>query len=505
MAVTKICGIETEYSIIQRGVVEQNPVHASSILVDAYGQRYRIADDTGVAPAVHWDFQDEMPGNDARGFAPMGSMPPIVETHLVNAVLTNGARFYVDHAHPELSTPECANALEVTKYDKSGEIILQRAMEYANQNLPEGEEIIVYKDNSDGKGNSYGCHENYLMDRLTPFGEIISHATAHFISRQIFTGSGKVGCEIPGIDSELIPFQITQRADFFEEEVGLETTLKRPIINTRDEPHADPKKYRRLHVICGDANMSETATFLKVGSTAILLSMIEDSYMHKNYFFENPVAAMRNVSHDLSLKAPLLLKDGSSITALEIQWEIFASAKQYIGDGGDEFTGGEVAHQIIATWERILTGLESEPKKLLKEIDWVAKKILLDQYAEKKKISFFDPRIRSLAVQYHDIRQEQNIVGKLGMKNIISNEEVEYGVTDPPSGTRAYFRGICLKKWPESIVSANWDSIVFKLDDNNLKRVPILEPSKGSKSDIDRLVSEAITPRDLINALETVV
>ena len=198
----------------------------------------------------------------------------------------NGARFYVDHAHPEISTPECINALQVVKYDRSGERILEKAMSLANEALSPEEEIIVYKDNSDGKGNSYGCHENYLVDRLTPFGEIICHATTHFITRQIFTGSGKIGVEATGVDSDSIKYQLTQRADFFEEEVGLETTLKRPIINTRDEPHADATKYRRLHVICGDANMSETATFLKVGSTSILLAMIEDSYLTKRIILD---------------------------------------------------------------------------------------------------------------------------------------------------------------------------------------------------------------------------
>jgi len=502
MAIPKICGIETEYAIIHRGISEQNPVHASSILVNAYGQRYKIAEDTGVAPRVNWDFQDETPGNDVRGIAPMGSMPPIVETHLVNAVLTNGSRFYVDHAHPELSTPECSNALEVTQYDKSGEIILQKAMEYVNETLPEDEEIIVYKDNSDGKGNSYGCHENYLMDRSTPFGDIICHATAHFVSRQIFTGSGKIGCEIPGNDPNSISFQITQRADFFEEEVGLETTLKRPIINTRDEPHADASKYRRLHVICGDANMSETATFLKVGSTAIVLAMIEDNYFKRKYRFHNPVASMRQVSHDLSLQSPIRLKDDSMITALELQWEIFCSAKQYVENGGDESTGGKVAHKIIDTWEHVLNGLEENPNSLHKEIDWISKKILLERYSERRKVSFFDPKVRSLAVQYHDIRREKNITSKLGLKNIITSEEAEYGVINPPTSTRAYFRGLCLMKWPESVVSANWDSIVFKLDDDQLRRIPLLEPTAGTAEKVEHILKRCDTPAELIFAIE---
>ena len=205
----------------------------------------------------------------------------------MNAVLTNGARYYVDHAHPELSTPECSNALEVTRFDKAAELILRRSMLAAARILPPGQELVVYKNNSDGKGNSYGCHENYLMARSTPFSRIVIHATAHLITRQIFTGSGKVGSEAPGLTTEEVPFQITQRADFFEEEVGLETTLKRPIINTRDEPHADSRAYRRLHVITGDANMAEVATFLKVGTTAIVLAMVEDNFLARDFQFRN--------------------------------------------------------------------------------------------------------------------------------------------------------------------------------------------------------------------------
>ena len=248
--------------------------------------------------------------------------------------------------------------------------------------------------------------------------------------------------------------------------------------------------------------MSETATFLKVGSTALLLAMVEDNYFSKRWLFENPIAAMRQVSHDLSLRMPLKLRDGSTVTALEIQWEIFNKAKQYIENGGDEFTGGPVAHTVITHWERVLIGLETDPNTLHREIDWVAKKLLLEKYAERKNISFLDNRIRSLAVQYHDIRMGKSITDKLGLKKIVTTAEAQSGVATPPASTRAYFRGVCLQKWPESIVSANWDSIVFKLDDSQLRRIPILEPMKGSASDVKELLNNSETPMDLIDALE---
>ena len=322
VALRKIVGVETEFGIIVRGAGESNPIAASSVLINAYVHEQARA---GVAPRgnpkVGWDFEDEHPDIDARGFTAEGSLAPEVETHLVNAVLTNGARYYVDHAHPELSTPECADPRSVVVFDKAAEIILQRSMRAARDLLPDEQEIVVYKNNSDRKGNSYGCHENYLMDRQVPFSRIVTHVMPHFISRQVFTGAGKVGTEVAGLTSDDVPFQLTQRADFFEEEVGLETTLKRPIVNTRDEPHADAQRYRRLHVIVGDANLSEIATFLKVGTTALVLSMVEDEFLPRDLTLAAPVATLRRVSHDLSLRQPLELADGTTMTAVEMQWE----------------------------------------------------------------------------------------------------------------------------------------------------------------------------------------
>src|SRR6478752_1967133 len=323
MALPKVCGLETEYGIMVRGA-ENNPVTASSTLINAY-----VAAAARKRGRIGWDFEDEHPSNDARGFSLDDSLAPEVETTLVNAVLTNGARYYVDHAHPEISTPEVTTALEAVIWDRAAEEIVRASMIHARSVLPDGAEIVVHKNNSDGKGNSYGCHENYLLARSTPFGRIVTHATAHFVSRQIFTGSGKVGVEAPGLSSTDVPYQLTQRADFFEAEVGLETTLKRPIVNTRDEPHCDASKYRRLHVITGDANLAEVATLLKVGTTAIVLAMVEDDFLPREFVFRGPVSAMRRVSHDLTLTRPLELVDGTTVTALAVQWELFDRARKY--------------------------------------------------------------------------------------------------------------------------------------------------------------------------------
>ena len=312
MALPKVCGIETEYGIVVRGA-ENNPVSASSLLINAY-----IAATTSPQRGrVGWDFDDEHPANDARGFSLDDIIAPEIETTLVNAVLTNGARYYVDHAHPEISTPEVSTALEAVRWDRAAEEIIRRSMVHASAKLSAGAagpaEVIVHKNNSDGKGNSYGCHENYLLARETPFGRIVAQVTPHFVTRQIFTGAGKVGCELPGVPNDHVPYQLSQRADFFEEEVGLETTLKRPIVNTRDEPHCDAQKYRRLHVIVGDANMSEVATYLKVGTTAIVLAMIEDDALGDDWLLGNPVSAIRQVSHDPTLTRTIPLRDGRRV------------------------------------------------------------------------------------------------------------------------------------------------------------------------------------------------
>jgi proteasome accessory factor A len=502
MAIPKVCGIETEYGIVHRGVEDPNPITASSLLINSYLHETLRTGAPGPAPRVSWDFEDEMPANDARGEAPVGSMPPEIETHLVNAVLTNGARYYVDHAHPEMSTPECADARAVVVFDRAGEEIVRRSMAAASRLLPPEQELVVYKNNSDGKGNSYGCHENYLLARSTPFGQIVLHATAHFVSRQIYTGSGKVGCEVPGVRSTAVDFQLTQRADFFEEEVGLETTLKRPIVNTRDEPHADAQRYRRLHVICGDANMSEVATFLKVGSTALVLAMVEDGYLTRDFVFAAPVAAMRQVSYDLALGQPLELADGSRVTALEIQFELLDRARKYAEQGGLEAVGEAVGAAVLDRWEHVLTGLETDPMSLARELDWVAKYRLLAGYRERHGLRWDDARLAALALQYHDLRRERSVFAKLGMEALVTEHEAEAGIATPPTDTRAYFRGTCLARWADQIAAANWDSIVFDTGAEPLRRVPMMEPLRGTRDHVGALFDACGTPAELLAALE---
>jgi Pup amidohydrolase len=497
VATTKVCGIETEYGIHSPGP-EQNPIAASSVLVNAYA--------ADVEQQIGWDFEDETPGNDARGFAREGSLAPMVETHLANTVLTNGARFYVDHAHPEYSSPECLTPRECLVYDKAGEEVLRRAMAAAALRIPDQPAPVVHKNNSDGKGNSYGCHENYMMDRAVPFAKVIDGVVPHFVSRTLFTGSGKLGVETPALDADSVDFQISQRAEFFEEIVGLETTLKRPIVNTRDEPHADPKRFRRLHVIVGDANLSEVATLLKVGTTAIVLSMVEDDAgPARDLSLSDPVRALHQVSADVTLSRPLALTDGSSATALELQWELFGAARKYAEENGLESLGddGTVGELVLQHWESVLEGLESDPASLADTLDWVAKRELLLAYMDRHSCGWKDPRLAALALQYHDLRPEKSIFGRLGLRTVLEPGEAAAAVTEPPLGTRAWFRGKCLARWPEAVVTANWDSLVFDVGADPLRRVPMMDPLKGTAEHTSALLAESTGPADLLTRLNS--
>ncbi|MFZ9627746.1 MAG: depupylase/deamidase Dop [Ilumatobacteraceae bacterium] len=492
MSIPKVCGIETEYGILVRGA-DSNPVTASSLLINAYLGT--------VTRRVGWDFEDEHPGTDARGFRVDDLLAPEVETGLVNAVLTNGARYYVDHAHPEISTPECRDALEVLVFDRAAEEIIRASMTAAGALLPDGAEILCHKNNSDGKGNSYGCHENYLVARDVPFARIVHQITPHFVTRQIAVGAGKVGCELPGTASDDVPFQLSQRADFFEEEVGLETTLKRPIVNTRDEPHCDPAKYRRLHVIVGDANMSEAATLVKVGATALVLAMIEDDLLGDDMQVVGPVGAIRRVSHDPGLQQTLLLRSGRRVTALEVQWWLFERATQYAASRGLGAVGETAGALVLDLWEQMLSGLERNPDSVAHLVDWVAKRRLVRGYADRHGVRAGDMRLKALDLQYHDMRPERCLATRAGLAPVVDVESVRRAVTEPPSTTRAYFRGRCLAKWPEAVVAANWDSIVFDVGTDPLRRVPMMEPLRGTAESVARLIDESASPAELLTRL----
>lgn len=486
-----LCGIETEYGIFVRGA-DLTPMMASSLIVNAYS-------DEGLALRV-WDFASETPDVDAlEGWRPEADYPE-VEVLMANTVLTNGARFYVDHAHPEVSTPECRSVSDVVLYDRAAEEIIRHAMERANKKLPDGVELVLHKNNSDGKGNSYGCHENYLVPRSVPFGQIARFLTTHFVTRQIFTGAGKVGTECLRDGEAPVPFQLSQRADFFEEEIGLETTVRRPIINTRDEPHCDPERWRRLHVIAGDANMSETATFLKVGTTALILGMVEDGVFPEELVISDPVREIRAVSHDPSLQHKITLEASIRLSALEVQEMLHYTCSKWFETLDSDPTNGDGV-EIIQLWGKVLADLRSDPMNAADIIDWVAKKRVIDAMRDRHQLTADHPRLRAIDLQYHDLHVSRCLALRVGLQTRITEENARHAMSAPPDDTRAYFRGMCLQKFSPHVSSANWDSIVFDTGGPLLQRVPMMDPFKGTKTLVESVFSRAGSVSDFLDIL----
>ncbi|MFC5176999.1 depupylase/deamidase Dop [Nocardioides taihuensis] len=500
MSVRRVMGTEVEYGISVQGQPLANPMVASSQVVNAY------ASATVRARRARWDFEEESPLRDARGFdmsrqVADPSQLTDEDMGLANVILTNGARLYVDHAHPEYSTPEVTSPLDIVRFDKAGEQVMLDAARRASL-LPGGAPIVLYKNNGDGKGSSYGAHENYLMRRSTPFGDIVRHLTPFFVSRQVVCGSGRVGI---GQDGRESGFQISQRADYFEVEVGLETTLKRPIINTRDEPHADPEKYRRLHVIIGDANLAEVSTYLKVGTTSLVLAMIEDRFIGHDLTVEGAVAGLRAVSHDPTLTHLLTLTDGRKLTAIQLQLEYLDLARKFVEDRYGADADAQTL-DVLARWESVLDRLERDPMLCARELDWVAKLRLLEQYRDRDGLAWDDAKLQLIDYQYSDIRPEKGLyhrlVGLGRVERLLDDASVEAAMHDPPDDTRAYFRGRCLEKYAEHVAAASWDSVIFDLPGReSLQRVPTIDPLRGSRAHVGDLIERCESAEELFTAL----
>lgn len=492
MAITKIMGIETEYGVSSPGSADFNPVVTSSVLVNAFAGRAR---------GVRWDYEQESPQRDARGYdaGPRDARGDGDDTGLANVILTNGGRYYVDHAHPEYSSPECVDPRSLVAYDKAGERILAASAQRAAELLPGSRDIHVYKNNTDGKGASYGSHENVLVDRATPFPQLVQHLVPFLVSRQVFAGAGAL---VRDSRTNAVQFQIAQRSQFFEVEVGLETTLKRPIVNTRDEPHADPERYRRLHVILGDANLNEVAIFLKVGTLALVLSMIEDGVAPGEHSkLANPVQALRSIARDPTLTSTVELRDGRKVRALDLQWSYLEAAKSYLKEHPTPAWHGEV----VTRWEAALAGLDEDPLQQTRTVDWVAKYHLMRQYVERDGLHWEDPKLALIDLQYHDVDPRRGLYHRLvrsgRVERLIPEEEITACMTTPPPDTRAWFRGQCLARFPRQIAAAGWDAIVFDTGQDNLQRVPMLEPTRGTQAQTGALLDASADAAQLLERL----
>ena len=492
MTMKRAFGTETEFGIATRDPESVDPVSNSLFLINHYP--------SFPSPKVLWDYENENPLLDIRGFEVEGERerPGPDYNRLLNKVLANGGRLYVDGAHPEYSTPECTTARGVVLYEKAGERIAAAALRAVEQVRGPGS-LLVYKNNTDGKGNSYGYHENYLVARAIPFERIARALVPFLVTRQIYAGAGKVGTE-----NQTSPavYQISQRADFFETLMDLNTMVKRPIINTRDEPHADPAKYRRLHVIAGDVNMTEVATFLKVGAMAVVLDMIEDNWALPVIELEDPVQAIKAVSRDLAVKADLRLAGGKATTAIAVQ-------RAYLKAAQDFYASHELTlpvKEVLVRWEETLDKLERDPRELARELDWVAKRALIESYLDRKGCGWNDPRVAMMDLQYHDVRPEKGLYFTLERANrverIVMDEEVRQAETVAPLDTRAYFRAACVKKWPQEVYAASWTSVLFDVGNAVIKKVPLLEPLRGTEALTKDLLDESETVDVLVDKLK---
>jgi proteasome accessory factor A len=494
MAIPKVMGTEVEYGITVKGDPDFDPISSCVLLVNAYREDH--------AGEILWDYDQENPLADARGFQVDGEKytPNQQENIARNKTLVNGARYYVDHAHPEYSCPEVTNVRDLVVHEKAGERILEISRREANALLPAGTQMLIYKNNSDRKGNSYGSHENYLMDRRTSFKQIVEHLMPFFVTRQIYSGAGKVGSENRAHPCQ---YQLSQRADFFETEVALDTMVKRPIINTRDEPHADREKYRRLHVIVGDANMSEFTIWLRNGLTALVLAMIEDGAIDRDMSLRDPVRAIKEISHDATCRREVEMQSGRKRTAVQIQQEYLEMARRYIAtrETEPEWKG------MIVEWERVLDALARDPMELRTEIDWVIKRALIEGFMDRKGVDWGSPQVQMLDLQYHDLRPDKGLYYVLERqghtRRIVTDEEIERAVLHPPEDTRAYFRGGCLRRYGAQVFGVNWDSISFGIGDEPIKRVMMVEPLKGSKQHVEELFKSSPTAAELVRNLRS--
>jgi len=523
-------GIETEYGVVEPGNSYANPMLLSSHVVTV--QAVARAEGRGRA---RWDYLDEDPLHDARGFrleraaalpsmltddpdrpAPSGEedrpqdLPRLAEEYedsgAANVILTNGARLYVDHAHPEYSSPEVTNPYDLVVFDKAGELVMLDCVR-ALASTPALPDVTLYKNNVDGKGATYGTHENYLVSRAVPFSDLVAWVTPFLVTRQVFCGAGRVGL---GQRGETPGFQISQRADYIEAEVGLETTLRRPIVNTRDEPHADPTLWRRLHVIVGDATMLEPTTYLRAGTTAAVLWLMERAVDRglelprvTALALRDPVDAVHAVSRDLTVSQPLELADGRWATALDIQRVYLDAVREALAEDGEP---DEQTADVLARWEDVLDRLADDPSRCARDVEWVAKLRLLEGMRRREHLAWDHAKLAAVDLQWSDVRPERGLYHRLvaagAVDTLVDPERVQRAATHPPEDTRAYFRGEAMARYAGQVSAASWDSVIFDVPGRaTLQRVPMRDPLRGTREHVGALLDASPDAEALLTAL----
>lgn len=493
----RILGTETEFGIITPDDPTTSPIESSTRAVVAYA----AASGAGVDRRTRWDYAQESPLRDVRGFdLRRYRTAPVIDPNSLgnaNVVTTSGARFYVDHAHPEYSSPETTDAWDAVIWDKAGELMMHEAARAAGE--VEGRpRLQIHKNNVDGKGASYGAHENYLYPRAYDTAAVQAALVPHFVTRQVYTGAGRVGI---GQTGGTPGFQISQRADYIETTVSLETTLNRGIINTRDEPHSG-SDWARMHVIIGDANLSEFAIFLKLGTTALVLDAVGAGVDFTDLALLDPVEAVREVSRDLSCARPLRLYGGRELTAVQIQQEIRDRTVQALdidAAGRDDL--------VVELWGEILGDLARDPLSTADRLDWTAKYSLLDAY-RSRGLDWGDPRLSLVDIQYHDIDPDKGLYHALvrrgRIRTLVPAADIRAAVTTPPRTTRAWLRGEVTRRFPDSLLAANWDSLVLDVehDGSTATRVRMPDPARATAAELEEALSTVASPGELVTVLD---
>jgi Pup amidohydrolase len=462
----RVFGLETEYGITVDGMADLDVVRESIAIVRSYTEH---------GAHMKWDYECEDPHMDARGFRADELRQDTDEAAYFeldrgrnlsfaeiksDLVLSNGARFYNDHAHPEYSTPECATLRDIVAQDKAGERVLEECMRRRNARLPAGQTCRLFKNNTDFQGHSYGCHDNFLMRRGVPWDRLVREVVSFLVTRQLFAGAGKLGIEGEDERGERGIYQLAQRSDFFEVLSSIDTMNRRPIVNTRDEPHADTGLYRRFHVIVGDANMSEWATAMKMGTTALVLELIEAGRA-PHIELADPIAATRSISRDPSWQWLVPRAKGGTISALDIQRQWLDAAARHCERSAD-------TDWVLAEWESVLTDLGADPMLTRDRCDWSAKRFLLDTFREAEGLRWDSQWLQSLDLAYHSVARTEGLYYELvhegQMRRVVTEDDVRRALFTPPEGTRAYFRGRAVAKFDSQIASLGWEAIHFGND-----------------------------------------
>jgi proteasome accessory factor A len=499
----RVFGLETEYGITVDGMDDLDVVRESIEIVRSYTEH---------GAAMKWDYNLEDPHQDARGFRAVEllqdtdeaayfeldkSRPLSFQEIKSDLVLSNGARFYNDHAHPEYSTPECSTLAEIVAQDKAGERILAECAKRRNTHLPKGCEARLYKNNTDFIGHSYGCHDNYLMRRDVPWDWLVRDVVPFLVTRQIFAGAGKLGVEGEDSAGQMGVYQIAQRSDFFSVLCSIDTMNRRPLVNTRDEPHADAEQYRRFHVIIGDANMCQWATALKIGTTALVLDLIERGHAPR-LELANPIETTKVLSRDQSLQWLIPLKDGRTISAIDVQRLYLAAARKH-AEADEETTW------LLAEWEAVLDDLAADYWRCRDRVDWVAKKFLLTTFRESEQLEWDDPWLQSIDLEYHNVSLEHGLYYELmregQMRRIVSEDDVRRAIFQPPPTTRAFFRGRSVARFNRQIDSIQWDEIVFT-EEGRKHIVELPHPAHDARLEqINAAIREARSFREMAQRL----